>query len=328
MREQLYVAYGDEYQNWQLGKTHPTNPERALIATELLQASLGNDFFMVPPMIAPGDRTEVELVHDLEYVSEVLDHGISDEWDFRRLDLGQTALSMFAGTARLVEHMLAGDTRVAFNPQGAKHHAAWGNSSGFCVFNDMAWAAQRFMKAGMKVMYIDWDAHHGDGVESLLWGTHAITCSIHEGGIFPGTGNSSDVKHGAYNWPLSRHAGGEDFLDAMMEIDELARVIQPDVVLLATGADAHVGDPLSSLRFDFADYKIGAFIVAGIANRTANGRVLIGGAGGYQPLTNTPLIWAQVVSDIWKSVQGDPDVEAIAEIVASTHPSRIREYVR
>ena len=257
MREQLFVAYGDDYQNWQLGRSHPTNPERALIATELLQESLGSDFLMVDPAWKLGDREALEEVHDPEYVADVLDRGLSAEWESPDLALGATAGTMFAGTARLVEHMLAGNTRVAFNPQGAKHHAGWGHSSGFCVFNDMAWAATRFMKAGMKVMYVDWDAHHGDGVESLLWGTHAITCSIHERGIFPGTGNSHDTKHGAYNWALPKHAGGDDFLDAMVEIDDLARVVRPDIVLLATGADAHVGDPLSSLRFDFADYKIG-----------------------------------------------------------------------
>lgn len=326
--DKLWVAYGDEYLDWQLGETHPTNPERALIAVELLQASLGSDFLMVAPDATPGDRASLELVHKLSYIEDVLDGGVSYEWKGVRPDLGATALSMFAGTARLVEGMIAGDVRVAFNPQGAKHHAGWAHSSGFCVFNDMAWAAMEFMDAGMKVMYIDWDAHHGDGVEDILWGTKAVTCSIHEGGIFPGTGNTSDDKHRAYNWPLPRGAGGEAFLNCMDDIRDLADIVKPDVVLLATGADAHVTDPLSSLSFDFADYKIASFIVADIAKKTANGRVLIGGAGGYQPLTNTPMIWAQVVSDIWKSIHDDEDVEAISQIVASTHPSRTREYVR
>lgn len=330
MSEQLYVAYSDGYQDWQLGKTHPTNPERALIAVELLQESLGSDFFMVDPNSGNSlwDRELLEQVHSPTYVADVIARGLSDEWTGPNLVLGNTALMMFSGTARLVEHMLAGDTRVAFNPQGAKHHAGYANSSGFCVFNDMAWAATRFMDAGMKVMYIDWDAHHGDGVENLLFGTKAVTCSIHEGGIFPGTGNKHEPLGGAYNWPLNHEAGGKDFLEAMLEVDAIARKVKPDVVLLAAGADAHATDPLSSLRFDYADYKVGAFMVADIAKRTANGRVLIGGAGGYQPLTNTPMIWAQVVSDIWKSVQGDVDVEAISQIVETVHPSRIREYVR
>jgi acetoin utilization protein AcuC len=324
--DKLWVAYGDEYLDWQLGAKHPTNPERALIATELLAESLGNDFLMVAPEAGPGDRASLELVHSLAYIDEVLDEGVSGEWMGERPDLGATALSMFAGTARLVEGMIAGDVRVAFNPQGAKHHAGWSSSSGFCVFNDMAWAAMEFMAAGMKVMYIDWDAHHGDGVEDLLWGTKAVTCSIHEGGIFPGTGNSSDDKHRAYNWPLPHGANGDHFLNCMDDIRDLADIVKPDVVLLATGADAHRTDPLSSLQYDFADYKIAAYMVADIARTYSKGRVLIGGAGGYQPLTNTPLIWSQVVHDVWKYVHGDEDAEVISAIAAPTHRDRTGLY--
>lgn len=327
MAEKLWVAYGDAYLDWQLGDKHPTNPERALIATELLAESLGSDFLMVDPTWQIGDFEKLEEIHDPAYVSDVISRGLSDEWAGPNLVLGNTALTMFSGTVRLVEGMIAGDVRVAFNPQGAKHHAGYAHSSGFCVFNDMAWAATEFMNAGMKVMYIDWDAHHGDGVEDLLRGrTKALTCSIHEGGIFPGTGNSTDTLTLTHNWPLMHGAGGDEFLSAMDDIRDLADHFQPDVVLLATGADAHRTDPLSSLQFDFADYKIAAYMVADIARTYSKGRVLIGGAGGYQPLTNTPLIWAQVVHDVWKYVHGDEDAEVISAIAAPIHRDRTGLY--
>ena len=100
-------------------------------------------------------------------------------------------------------------------------------------------------------------------------------------------------------------SGGDDdteFLDAMQEIELLADEVKPDVILLATGADAHHSDPLSSLNFDYPGYRAAAQIIGNIANKHAKGRVLIGGAGGYQPLTHTPQVWAQVVAQVYSTV--------------------------
>jgi acetoin utilization deacetylase AcuC-like enzyme len=73
-------------------------------------------------------------------------------------------------------------------------------------------------------------------------------------------------------------------------------------VLLATGADAHKTDPLSGLQFDYPGYAYAAKQIAKIANKYSNGRVLIGGAGGYQPYTHTPKIWAEVVKTVYSGV--------------------------
>jgi acetoin utilization protein AcuC len=299
----LHIAYDDIYLDWQLGSgdgSHPTNPMRAKLAVELLE---NLDPVMVTPSASESDRDLLSHVHSDGYISKVLDKGHCGEWYPDQTHLGNVALQMAAGTIRLYEKILSGEAKVAFNPQGAKHHAQYDHSSGFCVFNDMALVAKLFSAAGLKPMYIDWDAHHGDGVENILRAyPNIVTASIHEDGIFPGTGLASEPENGAYNWPLSSEAGDVDFLDAMKEIEILADEIQPDVILLATGADAHHSDPLSSLTFDYPGYRAAARIVADIANKHANGRVLIGGAGGYQPLTHTPRVWAAVVSEIHKHI--------------------------
>jgi acetoin utilization protein AcuC len=301
-KRQLHIAYGDEYLNWQLGKGHPTNPERAKYAVNYLTSRLGKEVRYVAPEIHQTDRDKLLEIHDPNFVSEVLDFGISGDWQGKQLILGETALHMFSGTARLVDLMLSGEAAVGFNPQGAKHHAQWDRSSGFCVFNDMAWAATRFLAEGMTVMYIDWDAHHGDGVENLLLDTKAVTASIHEGGIFPGTGNSHIVEKSAYNWALPHEAGSSELNSAITGIYNLAEEVKPDVVLLAIGADAHETDPLSSLRFDYDDYHTLASMASRIALKHADGRVLIGGAGGYQPHTHTPVIWSTVVAEVYYNV--------------------------
>ncbi len=74
---------------------------------------------------------------------------------------------MFAATVQLVHAVDEGEVRLGFAPQGAKHHAMADRGSGFCVFNDMAWAARHFAGQGKRLLYVDTDAHHGDGVEAL-----------------------------------------------------------------------------------------------------------------------------------------------------------------
>jgi acetoin utilization protein AcuC len=258
----------------------------------------------VKPDIQAGDRERVESIHEAKYVSDVLDRGHSGQWSPDNKHMGQVALHMFAGTVRLTEKMLAGEIKVGFNPQGAKHHAQYDHSSGFCVFNDMAWAAREFQKNGMKVMYIDWDAHHGDGVENLLTGSIDLTtCSIHDSVIFPGTGLKGHFPElGVYNWALDPASGDDEFRRAMGEIEQLADKLKPDVVLVATGADAHKSDPLSTLQFDYPGYEDAASTVGRIASAYSEGRVLIGGAGGYQPFDHTPEIWAKVVAKVHDEV--------------------------
>lgn len=301
----LHIAYGHDYLNWRLGGGHPTNPERATLATAFIEHALNkNNVEIIEPTVLDTDIDALYEIHDRDYVNQVIFGGESGEWFGKNLELGQTALAMFSGTARLVEQMLDNGVKVAFNPQGAKHHAHYKSSGGFCVFNDMAHAANEFGKRGLKAMYIDWDAHHGDGVEELLYNTKHLTASIHDGTIFPGTGRDGhDEENFVYNWALKREAGDSAFIMAMEEIEMLADEYKPDVILLATGADAHETDPLSTTKFTYTGYDFAAKTVARIANKHTNGRVLIGGAGGYQPHTHTPRIWSRVVSIIYSDIE-------------------------
>ena len=126
----LHVAYDDVYLDWKLGSAdfeHPTNPIRAKYATELLAET--HDIQIVKPDIHALDRDRVESIHDPSYVSRLLDAGHCGEWRPDNPYLGKVALHMFAGTVRLVEKMLNEDVKVAFNPQGAKHHAQYNRSS-------------------------------------------------------------------------------------------------------------------------------------------------------------------------------------------------------
>lgn len=307
MTNKITIAYSDDYLNWKLGSgdgSHPTNPIRAKLATNLLTKTFGNSVEIIEPKVMPYDRKELARVHDPDYVSEVVDEGVAHDWHGVNKTNGYTALQMFAGTARLTEAIIDGSIEVGFNPQGAKHHAQYGWSEGFCVFNDFAWSAKKLTEAGLSVVYIDWDVNAGDGVQNLLADTNIPTFSIHGSGIYPTHSNTYDKeKFGEahthhnldehwYNWNLAQGAGDYELLEALSEISDLVAGYNPDVVLLACGADGHSLDHWG-LRYSYA-----GFYEAGTMVRQMASKVLIGGAGGYRPHDATPLSWANSVAGV------------------------------
>ena len=319
MNQPLLVAYSDTYQNWQIGAgngTQPTNPIRAKLAKELLAEQLGENCQEVdaaPEATVEGDLQALLATHEAAYVAETL-AGDSGEWLGTKPEVAAAGFDMFRGTIRLVEKVLAGEAKVAFNPQGAKHHAQYDHGSGFCVFNDMAYAAVELQKAGLKPLYLDWDIHAGDGVYLMLKGKGIPTISIHRSGIYPGTkemvlgrgerGEFHNPDLHGYNFNVTEDDGDEVF---KTYIDGAALIIdqyQPDVILLAAGADGHIGQGnLGELaKYTSDGFRYAAEMVADKALAYSNGRVIIGGAGGYQPLKETPETWALVVSTIYNKI--------------------------
>jgi acetoin utilization protein AcuC len=314
----LTIAYTPEYLDWQLGADHPTDPRRAQISTALLaewaEASGVAIRWISPELDWPAVEREAGRVHDARYVQGVR-AGVCNEWTGRQVRLGEVAALMFQGTVDLVEQLKTdranGVSGVYFNPQGAKHHAQHAAASGFCVLNDMAWAATDLTGDGLRVLYVDWDAHHGDGVEALLIdNTSAATASIHDATIFPGTGRSGHREDRcAYNWALPRRSGDPALAASMAEVVAVADEFSPDVVLLACGADGLAGDPLSSLRYTIDGIDRAATML-GTWCRAAQTPILVGGAGGYQPLTETPEAWVRTITALYDQLRASGDVEA------------------
>ncbi len=283
--------YSDEYLSWRLGEDHPTDPRRASNTLQLLQ-SPGVAFDVVTPRSAT--REEMLLVHCPRYLDE-LRAGRCDEWTGIRPALFDTAALMAGGTMLAVDRLLDGTSARAFNPQGAKHHAQRARASGFCVLNDMAMAAHRLVAAGLRVLYVDWDAHHGDGVEELTRDLDDVmTVSVHGFPMWPGTGASHDESRHVFNYPLGPGADGRAMLAALDDALDRAGRFRPDVVLLAAGADGHRDDPLSHLRYDLPAFVKAASMLNAFAVALCGGRLIAGGAGGYRPMDRTPEVWAAV----------------------------------
>jgi acetoin utilization protein AcuC len=299
---ELVLVHSDEYADWKFSDTSPTQGRRCVNARNLIAREISFDNPREAVQLAPrlATREELALVHDQKYISEVLDEHVSGEWYGPRPDLARLAQLMAGGTLVALEELLSGRTKVAVNLAGAKHHAQFDYSAGFCVFADFAMAAKVAVSRGLKVAIFDFDAHHGDGTENLCADDpNILTFSIHQRGIYPGTGLKDVPAKHIYNRPInvgdyqSVWDGDVKLIDAFQEFGRKAQEFGADILFVAAGADGHRDDPLSSLDYTHVGVQKG--IAAILHGMELDIPVLVGGAGGYNPDTSTPQMWAVTV---------------------------------
>jgi acetoin utilization deacetylase AcuC-like enzyme len=247
--------------------------------------------YEIEPEVPSTD--DLHSVHDMEYVFDVTVRGESSEWNGQRHDLGELAKLFAGGTLTALDTLIDFKTKLAVHFAGAKHHAMREFSSGFCIFNDFAIAATKATNEfEQRVAIFDCDAHHGDGTEMLLRrNKNVMTFSVHEYGIFPGTGLLSDWKNRAYNFPLASKSGDDALLSATEAFLKACDEFQPTMIFVACGADGLANDPLSSLQYTKQGYFESMRM---IREQYFDHPILLGGAGGYQPDTETPDLWATV----------------------------------
>lgn len=201
-------------------------------------------------------------------------------WDRARATVGGSMLA--------AELVLEGG--VAFHPTGGTHHGQAGRASGFCYLNDPVFAILRLLDAGFgKVIHVDLDAHHGDGVEAAFAGDPRVgLVSVHEDGRWPGTGRPEDTLDGrALNVPVPRAINDSEYALVMERlVYPFVRKAEPDAIVVLLGADGLAGDPLSGMSLaNGVLWKACQTLVAMAP------RVVILGGGGYNPWT-TARLWA------------------------------------
>ena len=301
MKQPVYLIHSDEYKNWIFDPSHPTKGRRFNNARDLFLGAVNKESIDVVEVL-PRAATKEELlrVHTPDYIDEVLNQHRSSEWDGQRADLANLASLFVGGTLTAQDALLTNKTKLAIHFPGAKHHAQADHSSGFCVFADFAIAADIATKNhGKKVAILDIDAHHGDGTENLTSDNlDVLTFSIHQDGIFPGTGDESYPEKNVYNYPLdSNQPEGNPNKDdgALMsgveKFCDLAERFNPDLLFIACGADGHKEDPLTTLQYSGEGYVAAAMKVNTHFPKLP---ILLGGAGGYLPDTITPQVWSKV----------------------------------
>jgi acetoin utilization deacetylase AcuC-like enzyme len=172
------------------------------------------------------------------------------------------------------------------------------------IFADFALAADIATKDhGKKVAILDIDAHHGDGTENLTADNpDVLTYSIHERGIFPGTGNEDQEDKKVFNFPLpatgldGELGKGDVALTYGVNLFlQRAQEFNPDLIFIACGADGHQEDPLSSLQYSVAGYTS---VAEEIRKIYPDMPILMGGAGGYLPDSRTPEVWSSFAQQL------------------------------
>jgi acetoin utilization protein AcuC len=303
------LVFGPRSTTYDFGPGHPLTPRRFGPGIDLL-AAVG-----AVPGLAPEPATDEELgwIHEPGYIATVralseapfapprAGIGPGDTPPFAGMHEASAAVA--GGSLRAMEAILSGDVEHAFHPGGGLHHAMAGRASGFCVYDDPALAIARARRDGLRVLYVDLDVHHGDGVQAIHWNDPGVTTlSIHETGqaLFPGTGFIDELGGPAargtkVNVPLEPGTGERGWLAAIERVlPELAAESRPDVVVSQHGSDGHALDPLAHLRLTTTAFGAAARLVDSIAHRWAGGRWLATGGGGYDAYRVVPRTWALV----------------------------------
>jgi len=171
---------------------------------------------------------------------------------------------------------------IAHNPAGGTHHAQKDHASGFCFFNEPVLTILKWLDKGLKrIVYLDFDAHHGDGVQNAFHDdSRVLTISIHEAHRWPYSGLISDFAGGlARNIPVPKDFHDAELLFLMNAcIMPLIRSFQPEALYLQCGVDALADDPQSNLMLS----NNGLWTAIEAATHLAP-RIIIGGGGGYNP---------------------------------------------
>ena len=306
------LVFGPRSATYDFGPGHPLTPRRFGPGIDLLR-TVG-----AVPGLAPEPAADAELgqVHTAAYLATVrrlsadptsksaadLVAGFAafgDDPPFAGMH--EAAAMVAGGSLRAIEAILRGDAEHAFHPGGGLHHAMAGRASGFCIYNDPALAIALARQAGLRVLYVDLDVHHGDGVQALHYDDPGVlTTSIHESGrtLFPGTGFADELGEGvaagtSVNLPLEAATGEGPWLAGVRAlVPALAAAFGPDLIVSQHGADSHAWDPLAHLRVTTTAMGEGARLVDRVAHRHAGGRWLATGGGGYDVYRVVPRTWA------------------------------------
>jgi acetoin utilization protein AcuC len=291
---------------------HPFGPWRMTAFAEALrQQDMAQQLALYPVEMAT--QAEIERFHEHAYVEQVKQQSISGEG---YLDYGDTpafvgvyeaAATVVGTTLAALERIMRGDCRRAFVPIAGLHHARRDRAAGFCVFNDCGVVIETLLNEYQlnKIVYVDIDAHHGDGVYyGFEDNPSVIIADLHEDGhyLYPGSGASSEsgsgtAQHTKLNLPLPPGAAEDAFFAAWEKAEAFVTAAEPEFILLQCGVDSLAGDPLTHLQFTPRCHQHAAQRLAQLADKYSQGRLLALGGGGYAE-NNIRRGWTAVIKGL------------------------------
>ena len=310
-KRRVAYYYDTEIGNYSYGKHHCWKPHRVRIVHHLLLAyDLCKEMDIFKPQLI--DYKDIMRFHSDDYVNflrtinpdnaammgkEQIQFNVGEDspvfdglFDYIR----SYCSGSIGGACRLNE----GLSDIVLNWSGGLHHAKKSEASGFCYVNDIVLAILELLKKFTRVLYIDIDIHHGDGVEEAFYTTNRVmTVSFHKfGDFFPGTGDISDVGYGegkgySLNFPLRAGIDDRNFVSIFQPV--IARVMeryQPEAVVLQCGADSLSGDRLGCFNLSLKGHAQCVKFV-----RSFNLPTLVLGGGGYT-VRNVSRCWTYETS--------------------------------
>lgn len=313
---------GALYRQKMYAASHPLAIPRVSLTHDLIQAfrAITPDEYMPARM---AEEHELLWFHTADYVNAMQyaqrSRGVSQELR-QRFKLGTLENPYFedmfdiAATAtgasiQAAEVVLQG--RVAFNPAGGMHHARAGHAQGFCYFNDPVLAIKRLRQDGLRVLYVDIDAHHGDGVELAFSNDgEVLTVSLHmdtryayphQGGQFSNSGSATNG-YATVNIPLPKGTHDAEYQLVFQAIwGPLLEKFKPDAIVLQAGTDILAADPLGKFNISTQCFLEVCATVLQDSPRHVSGtpRLLVTGGGGYHP-----LILARAWTGLWGLLSG------------------------
>lgn len=317
---------------YQFNDHHPFSPRRLHLTQDLLMRSnaLSSSSIIIPPK---ADDSCLLSVHHMDYITavkalsahepgkhatdEAERYGLQSEDTPYFPGMHDAASCIAGGSVYAAELVMNGRFEHAYHMAGGLHHAFPDRGAGFCVYNDAALAiAYARNSYGARVMYIDTDVHHGDGVQWAFYNDpNVFTYSIHETGkyLFPGTGftherGAPDGYGCCLNVPVEPYTEDDSWLECFVEtVERAAARFKPDIIVSQHGCDAHAYDPLSHISCSMRIYHEMPAVIHRLAHQYCEGRWVALGGGGYDHFRVVPRAWALV----WLEMTGSPIVEAL-----------------
>lgn len=313
--DSLFV-FSEDLLNYKFSKNHPFNQIRLKLTLDLLKnINAIEECHIIPPRKASDE--ELHLIHDPSYVNAVklagqgnLPEDICENYGLGTEDtpifqnMHEASSLLVGGTLAAVDAVMSGLAKHALHLGGGLHHGFRGKASGFCIYNDSSVAIKYIQeKYKARILYVDTDAHHGDGVQwSFYDDPDVCTLSIHETGryLFPGTGNVNERGQGkgygfSFNIPVDAFTEDDSWLHAYRTaFREVAEFFKPDVILTQNGADAHYLDPLTHLSSTIKIYREIPKLAHEIAHEYCDGKWIAVGGGGYDIWRVVPRAWAMI----------------------------------
>ncbi|ARJ50022.1 acetoin utilization protein AcuC [Staphylococcus lutrae] len=314
-RETGYV-YADSLLRYRFHNKHPFNQMRVKLTTELL---LSTGFLSKDQIIVPRQATvdEIATIHKYDYIQAVIrgeknllrpdeqqKYGLGDEDTHVFSRIHRSTATIIGGGLNLIDAIMSGKFRNGCHLGGGLHHAHEGRASGFCVYNDAAiYIKYLNEKYHQRVLYIDTDAHHGDGVQwSFYTSNQVMNYSIHETGkfLFPGSGHYTErgAEEGfgyCINLPLEPYTEHDSFIEVFTKtLYQVVDSFKPDFIVSVIGSDIHYLDPLTHMSCNLNTLYDIPYIITDIAETYCNGKVIMLGGGGYNIWRVVPRAWSHI----------------------------------